>query len=380
MNDRLPLGAGDRVLFVAPHPDDDALAGGGLLQRALAAGAQVRILFATDGENNPWTQRLVERRLRIGPAERERFGRRRRGEALAALQRLGLEARDAQFLGYPDQGITALLLTGGEAAVERLAAPIASWRPTLLVLPSAFDLHPDHSALAVLGRLALTRMDPGYMPARVLSYLVHTRGPVSSGRHVLRFDLGAREWARKREAIACHATQVAVHRRTFLSPARGVETFRVEGPASDPEAHPVRLAGIEEGSLRLEVAPRSRPGAFGRAAFLLVADGRHGRQETLAIDLAWRRGAAAIRRLGSGGHAGEARLIGGRRGGLVTLPVAALPAAERLFVKIERPFGFFDEAGWLEIPAPARAALRPEGALPRAHESFPAGLAPSRPT
>ena len=42
-----------RLLMIAPHPDDEALATGGLLQRAQAKGAQVYVAFLTDGENNP---------------------------------------------------------------------------------------------------------------------------------------------------------------------------------------------------------------------------------------------------------------------------------------------------------------------------------------
>ena len=50
----LPSSAQDRLLVVAPHPDDETIAAGGLIQSALHAGAAVRVLFATDGDNNPW--------------------------------------------------------------------------------------------------------------------------------------------------------------------------------------------------------------------------------------------------------------------------------------------------------------------------------------
>nr|MBP6330775.1 PIG-L family deacetylase [Dokdonella sp.] len=42
----------DRVLVLAPHPDDEVLATGGLIQQALAAGAALRVIVATDGDNN----------------------------------------------------------------------------------------------------------------------------------------------------------------------------------------------------------------------------------------------------------------------------------------------------------------------------------------
>jgi LmbE family N-acetylglucosaminyl deacetylase len=164
--------AGERVLLLAPHPDDETLAAGGLLQRALARDGEAVVVFATDGENNPWTQRLVEKRLRIGPEDCARFGRRRRREALAALAELGISAAHAVFLGLPDQAVTDVLLAGGETAVDRIEALLLERRTTLLVAPSLFDLHPDHSALAVLVRLALARLDPGRRP-RLFSYLIH---------------------------------------------------------------------------------------------------------------------------------------------------------------------------------------------------------------
>ena len=108
----IPLTADDRVLMIAPHPDDESLATGGLIQRAVAAGAQVRVLFLTSGENNPWPQRFLERRCRISLEDRAQWGKRRRQEALAALAVLGTEEKSARFLNLPDQGITRLLMQG----------------------------------------------------------------------------------------------------------------------------------------------------------------------------------------------------------------------------------------------------------------------------
>ena len=54
-----------RVMMMAPHPDDESLASGVLLQQAVAAGTKVRMVYATDGDDNPWPQRLIERRWKI---------------------------------------------------------------------------------------------------------------------------------------------------------------------------------------------------------------------------------------------------------------------------------------------------------------------------
>jgi LmbE family N-acetylglucosaminyl deacetylase len=60
-------------LAVAPHPDDECLGVGGLLQRVFEQKISVRILFATNGENNPWAQSYWERRWQIGSAEQVRW-------------------------------------------------------------------------------------------------------------------------------------------------------------------------------------------------------------------------------------------------------------------------------------------------------------------
>ena len=40
-----------RVVILAPHPDDDVIAAGGLIQRVTAARGDVHVVFITDGEN-----------------------------------------------------------------------------------------------------------------------------------------------------------------------------------------------------------------------------------------------------------------------------------------------------------------------------------------
>jgi len=346
-------GRGERLLLLAPHPDDETLAAGALLQRTLAHGGRALVVLATDGDNNPWTQRLVERRIRIGPVDSARFGQRRRAEALAALAELGLSETDAVFLGLPDQAITDLVIAGDQAAAERLADVFRSWQATLLVLPSLYDLHPDHSALAVLTRLALERAAPGPAP-QVLSYIVHkTRGmnvpPAADAPEVACLEPTAKEMAGKRRAILRHATQLTVHRRKFLAFAGRPEVFfRERGPDAGQGLHPVRRVRLENGTLRLDLELHPRLGAFGRPT-LHLASGVPGPRHALSLALRWRRGRADVRDVVTEETAGQAALHGGRRGGTVEVPVGSLPDADRLFVKLERRFGFFDEGGWLEL-------------------------------
>src|SRR5437588_12893351 len=106
-----------RLMLVAPHPDDEALACSVLLQRAVRAGAAVRVVYATDGDDNPWPQRVLERKWRLNATDRRRWGRLRRTEALAALRVLGVNGFAARFLGLPDQKLTAMLMCNAQSAL-----------------------------------------------------------------------------------------------------------------------------------------------------------------------------------------------------------------------------------------------------------------------
>ncbi len=324
-----------RVLVVAPHPDDESLAAGALLQRSLALGGQVRVLFATDGDANVWPQRLVERRWQIDAAARARWGARRRIEALRALTQLGVERSDAVFLGAPDLGLTERVGPQGRPLVARLAREIESWKPSLVVAPSPRDRHPDHSALAMLLRLALRRIDPPRRPRHEIAYVVHGGAAELPplGLRVLRLS-GEERW-RKRRAILEHRSQLLLSRRRLLAHAGESELFLCpEVPRSEDSWHPVARARWEPEGLRLWLAPRARLRAFGEASLRLA---------TLA--------------------AGEPvlhRLTLPRRARSLLIPSSALPRGDEVYVKLERHFGFFDEAGWRTLPPapPARASVR----------------------
>lgn len=213
------LHGGARVLVVAPHPDDETLATGGLLQRAAQVGAALRVLLLTDGDNNPWPQRWLERRWSIDAAARRRWGERRRGESIRALSGIGLAADTIHALGWPDLGITARLVDDTAAAVASMAAAIADFRPTLLVRPALSDRHPDHGSAHVLVELALH--DVAERPY-CLDYLVHGAPP--AGRSAV-LHLAPQEVDAKRTAILAYATQVSLSRGRLLALATDAERY-----------------------------------------------------------------------------------------------------------------------------------------------------------
>ncbi|HEY6867635.1 MAG TPA: PIG-L family deacetylase, partial [Candidatus Eisenbacteria bacterium] len=276
----------------------------------------------------------------------------RRGEALAALACLGVSPWQTAFLGYPDQGIHGLLMAGDDDLDHALAGEIERFRPTLLVSPSPSDLQPDHSALAVFLSFALARLEPATHPPREARFVVHHDGPIAVTGGAERLALTHEERERKRRAILCHASQLVLRRRALLGFAEDAELFFAPAGASERwGGHPVRHAGVEGDALVLELARRTRPGAFGASDLLLAVAGAGGRRALIAR-LPRRPGRFELfeRQSGTLLARGESRRDHAQGPELVTLPAKVLAGASQAFVKLERRFGFFDEAGWCALP------------------------------
>jgi len=223
MNPDYLLVPGAALMVVAPHPDDESLAAGGLIQRALAKGARVHIVFVTDGDNNPWPQRVLEHRLFIGAAQRERWGERRRLEARHALRELGAATAAVHRLQWLDGSVTSKLVDETTASIAQWRALIDEIEPTLLVLPDLADAHPDHSALHVLLELVLNGLTTARQPP-CLCYLLHGSARVDESRRAS-LELTQQEAARKRAAILAHRSQIALSRGRLLRFAGKEENF-----------------------------------------------------------------------------------------------------------------------------------------------------------
>jgi LmbE family N-acetylglucosaminyl deacetylase len=216
-----------RLTVLAPHPDDEALGAGGLIQQAIAAGVEVRVVFGTDGDNNPWPQRWVERRWTIDEDCRRRLGALRRAEALRSLEVLGVPAAHAVFLGLPDAGLLRLWKRGDEAALGEFVRLFESQPPDVLIVPSVFDRHADHRGMFHYAQAALARC--GIAP-RQFSYLIHP-GWLGGDFGSVVVHLTPDQQAAKLQAILCHESQTALSRGRFTSYARPVEVFCDEARA-----------------------------------------------------------------------------------------------------------------------------------------------------
>jgi LmbE family N-acetylglucosaminyl deacetylase len=347
------LDSESRLMLIAPHPDDEALACSIILQRAVRAGAAICVVYATDGDDNPWPQRVLERKWRLTPADRYRWGKLRRSEALSALRVLGVQTRDARFLALPDQGLTNLLKTGCQSTLARLSGIIRAWLPTHLLVPSIADTHPDHNALAVMLRLVLEEnFEAG---PSVWSYAVHGKSPAFFG-FARRCRQSEVERAIKRRAILCHQTQIKLSRRRFLAYAARAESLvelgRHEAIAADGSiCSVVRKAG----ALRLALRLSPKLIRTGETSLFLCGRDRAGALQCLKASVPVRAGELAMSDCSSDQRCGIAHYRGNSFTGEFTIPLDPFSPVHALFVKLERRSLFFDEAGWLEMPAPIRS-------------------------
>jgi LmbE family N-acetylglucosaminyl deacetylase len=253
----LPL---DRTLIIAPHPDDDSIAAGGLIQRVHSAGGVVRVLLVTDGENNEWPQRWHERKWIITAADRARWGAMRRSEALAALQILGVEPGSATFLAYPDQKTATLLRAGDVRLRDDLMAAIRAFHPTLIVAPSRFDVHSDHRAIGSYAHAAVGRVrDAGEAVPAIVTYVVHGNCPPE--RVAAYVSLSEPERRRKLQAIEQHQSQMLLSRRRFVSYAASSESFyRDESDVVCPESRwHMLMCAVRHTALAVLGIPRAKP-------------------------------------------------------------------------------------------------------------------------
>lgn len=358
----------DRIMVLAPHPDDESLATAGILQRARALGAEIRVLFVTDGENNPWPQRALERRWRIVASDRSRWGTRRRAEALSALSCLGVHPESVRFLGYPDQGLCGVLMSNPDPLLHDLVAEIASWRPSILVDPTPADHHPDHGALGVLTDFAVAR--PSLKGAAMvrLRYVVH--GSLRGAPDRLRaLQLTALEQDRKRCAILKHRSQLLFGGRSMLRFARPEERYLLVAPATALDAaHHVTMCDLNRRGLYLAIG-RTRRLGVGPLVIQLAVTTETGLTTRLVIPVPPKGGTVPARNPSTGEPTAYGHFTKTRAVTRLVLPLPPDAQAKMAFVKLDRPserrLGFFDSMGWRAVPVtPAQHGTEVEDAAP----------------
>lgn len=245
-----PPGASRPALVaVHAHPDDEAIATGGLLARAAGAGWDVTVVTCTGGELGEVVGGDGD------PADlAARLGQVRREELAASLSTLGVNP--PVWLGYRDSGMrgdpgnddpASFWRAPFDEAVAALVGVLRARAPALVVTYDAYGLygHPDHVqahrvTLCAVEAAAQARLHPEAGPACPLPALdlaTIARSGIAAGNAAMaqhgitspfgtetdprRLSVGTPDadidfavdvrahLATKRAALACHRTQVA---------------------------------------------------------------------------------------------------------------------------------------------------------------------------
>jgi len=327
----------DRVLILAPHPDDETIGCAGVIQKALNKGAVVSVCYLTNGDHNEFAFIVYEKRLTLRKNEFIHMGEVRKKEAIKAMQLLGLDESRLVFMGYPDFGTFAMfkdfwqrrhpyksLLTRvtsvpykedfsfgmpykPESILEDLKKVILKYRPNKIFVSHPADTNYDHKALYLYLQVALADLEEEFVPERVYPYLVHHKGwplprryhpengllppgdLVDSGMVWSISALTGEQIEKKYRGILCYRSQTQSSAFYLLSFARKNELFgdypvlevmAKSGSVEQKEKIPVaaeRLLSVFD-SLRSAVRP---PGKDAGAAVLPVGGKRKESYELL---------------------------------------------------------------------------------------------------
>lgn len=221
----LCLSASQRMLCLAPHPDDEVLGCAGLLVLAQRQGVDVQSIIVTAGE-----QGLTAN-----------AGNPRLHESLAAAQVLGLPQPQCWLMQDRQLRYTSPL-------IDRIAATLEQFQPHWLLLPALTEPHPDHQVLALAGMAAAQRL---HGHTDVLFYEVGT--PTQPNTLVDITTVADLKW----QALQAFGSQEARH--PYCSHAQSMAALRAFGAGPGVQA--------AEAFWHLPASALAEPGATATMAF-----------------------------------------------------------------------------------------------------------------
>src|ERR1035437_435449 len=187
----------NKVLVVAPHPDDEVLGCGGVICRHVARGDDVYVVAVSKGAADLFPPALVEQE---------------RQETAAANILIG--TKRVFFLDFPAPRLDIVPASSLADALKDLVVQI---QPATLYLPHHGDLHGDHKAV-YWATLVATRRNGGFFPGRLLCYETPSEtewgAPTSCDAFVPTVFVDVSEYLGvKLEAMKCYGSQLAPNPR-----------------------------------------------------------------------------------------------------------------------------------------------------------------------
>ena len=186
---------GDRILVMAPHPDDDVIGCGGTIRLHRQFGHTVSIIYLTDGER----------------------GIRSLNATKTAELRTQEAVRAASYLGVPEENLFHLHLKDSDVINQcgsnyDFRQILENINPDIIYLPSFIESHRDHYAANVLLKNNLVR------DATIAAYEIWT--PLIPNRLVNITSV----IDDKRSALQAHASQLK--ELDYLDAALGLNRYR----------------------------------------------------------------------------------------------------------------------------------------------------------
>ncbi len=196
----------DRILILAPHPDDETIATAGVIKKALKIGAGVKVVCFTNGEQNELSFILSKKTIPFRKKQFISLGQSRIKETQGAMANIGLKKEDVVFLGYPDYWTMEIFMDywqgtkpfksiftrisnvsydeamsygapyKGESVLKDLEKIIVDFKPTKIFVSHPADKNKDHRSLYLFLHVALWNLEGKVPDYQVFPYLIHYAG------------------------------------------------------------------------------------------------------------------------------------------------------------------------------------------------------------
>ncbi|MGB3651254.1 MAG: PIG-L deacetylase family protein [Rivularia sp. (in: cyanobacteria)] len=190
-----------RAIVFSPHQDDETIGCGGMIALKRSQGIPVKVVFLTDG-------RFGSKPDWVKPENLIQY---RQEEANNALNTLGIEPSQRQFLGETDGSLAQLSPEKRNLLIAQLIEIIQSFEPQEVYVPHHHDGHPDHEATYSLVRSAIETLQ---MDIELLQYPIWMlwRSPLSSYEYLQKNTNAYRLFLgdfkeKKQQAIASYKSQ-----------------------------------------------------------------------------------------------------------------------------------------------------------------------------
>lgn len=219
---------GERVVVLAPHPDDETLGCGGAIRLLVEGGKKVMVLFLTSGDKADPAHALSIQHVHSEDPRRSHitgYSLLREKESARALSVLGVG--DYEFLRFPDREVHLHY----RDAFEMLLNAVDEYEPDTIYAPSMVELNPDHRTAAALSleiqKVRAERLTGSVQPLPLQVIFYEVTVPL---RPNLLVDITA-VYVRKKRAVKKYKSQLSVV--DYLRHISSLNAFRsltVKGP------------------------------------------------------------------------------------------------------------------------------------------------------